>query len=540
MVATARCPDRSQLERFLRADLPDEDASGIESHLESCDSCASSIHEISSEDPLMKGLRGGPPGPTERQVDTLAERFCRGLPGLLAPGRALETTDLDPDPADPDGPGAGMTEEVFDFLAPAEGPGEIGRLGPYRVTGPIGAGGMGIVFRAEDPLLRRPVALKVMKRSLSAGAEARRRFLREAQAVAALDHDHVVAIYQAGEDRGVLFLAMPLLRGETLADRLRREGSTAPGRGPPGRPRGRRGAGRRASPRAGPPRHQAGEPLARRRPRPGEDPRLRPVEEPGAGGRPEPVGPDRRHAALHEPRAGKGRPDHAALRPLQPRLRPLSHDHGTSSLRRPRHARGPHGAGRGDARAARSAQPGAATGRLRAHHDRCWPATPRRRPGSARAVVEAIEAIERSPSPAPAPRRRLTPIGLALLVVLGLAGAGAAFGPQVVRILTDQGQLVIETSDPEVRVEVKRGGRLVTNRRPRLGPPGRPPCRGIRPRTLRGEGRPPALDPPIRTGEGGREVVRVTMEPIARRASREGNARRAARRRRSTRRRSTA
>ena len=224
MVAAARCPDRSQLERFLRADLPDEDASGIEFHLESCDSCASSIHEISSEDPLMMGLRGGPPEPAERQVDALAERFCRILPDLLAPGRALETTDLDPAPLDPDGPGVGTTDEVFDFLAPAEGPGEIGRLGPYRVTGPIGAGGMGIVFRAEDPLLRRPVALKVMKRSLSAGAEARRRFLREARAVAALDHDHIVAIYQAAEDRGILFLAMPLLQGETLSNRLRREG----------------------------------------------------------------------------------------------------------------------------------------------------------------------------------------------------------------------------------------------------------------------------------------------------------------------------
>ncbi len=225
MVATARCPDRSQLERFLSADLPDEDVSGIESHLEACDSCASSIHEISSEDPLMKGLRGGSPGPTERQVDTLAEQFCRVLPGLLAPGRAPETTDLDPDPPAPDDSGPGMTEEVFGLpRRRPRGPGEIGRLGPYRVTGPIGAGGMGIVFRAEDPLLRRPVALKVMKRSLSAGAEARRRFLREAQAVAAIEHDHVVAIYQAGEERGVLFLAMPLLRGETLGDRLRRDG----------------------------------------------------------------------------------------------------------------------------------------------------------------------------------------------------------------------------------------------------------------------------------------------------------------------------
>ena len=117
-----------------------------------------------------------------------------------------------------------MTDEVFDFLAPAEGPGEIGRLGPYRVTGPIGAGGMGIVFRAEDPLLSEAGRPEGDEAVASAGAEARRRFLREARAVAALDHDHIVAIYQAAEDRGILFLAMPLLQGETLSDRLRREG----------------------------------------------------------------------------------------------------------------------------------------------------------------------------------------------------------------------------------------------------------------------------------------------------------------------------
>ena len=90
MAAAARCPDRSQLERFLSADLSDEDASGIEFHLQECETCASSIHEISSEDPLIKDLRGGPAGPAERQVDVLAERFCRILPGLLAPGPGLE------------------------------------------------------------------------------------------------------------------------------------------------------------------------------------------------------------------------------------------------------------------------------------------------------------------------------------------------------------------------------------------------------------------------------------------------------------------
>src|SRR5258708_39567077 len=83
---------------------------------------------------------------------------------------------------------------------------------------------MGIVLKAEDPLLKRLVAVKVMRPTLAADAENRQRFLREAQAAAAVEHAHVVAIHQVGEENGVPFLVMPLLQGETLEDRLRRDG----------------------------------------------------------------------------------------------------------------------------------------------------------------------------------------------------------------------------------------------------------------------------------------------------------------------------
>jgi hypothetical protein len=109
----------------------------------------------------------------------------------------------------------------FPFLAPAQRPDEIGRLGPYRVLGELGRGGMGVVFRAEDPALRRQVALKVMLPQFAADPGDRARFVREARAQAAVEHEHVAAIYQVGEDRGVAFLAMPLLRGQSLADALR-------------------------------------------------------------------------------------------------------------------------------------------------------------------------------------------------------------------------------------------------------------------------------------------------------------------------------
>ena len=116
----------------------------------------------------------------------------------------------------------------YPFLAPADGPDELGRLGPYRILKVLGSGAMGVIFEAEDPHLKRRVALKVMKPSLVSSAEFRRRFRREGQLAAAIDHEHLVTIYQVGEDRGVPFLAMQLLQGETLEDRLNRSGGRLP------------------------------------------------------------------------------------------------------------------------------------------------------------------------------------------------------------------------------------------------------------------------------------------------------------------------
>src|SRR4051812_16155442 len=132
------------------------------------------------------------------------------------PGRSEETVDhLQPIVA---------KKETYAFLAPPQQPDELGRLGPYRVLAVLGAGGMGIVFRAEDPQLARLVALKAMLPALAASDSARQRFLREARAAAAIKHDHIVTIHQVGEDRGAPFLAMEFLEGEPLDARLQREG----------------------------------------------------------------------------------------------------------------------------------------------------------------------------------------------------------------------------------------------------------------------------------------------------------------------------
>jgi hypothetical protein len=124
----------------------------------------------------------------------------------------------------------------YPFLAPPQELDEMGRLGPYRVLKVLGTGAMGVVFQAEDPQLRRPVALKVMRPTLAASAEFHRRFLREARLAAAIDHEHIVTVYQVGEDRGVPFLAMQLLRGKTLEDHLQRAGDADAGAAAQDRP----------------------------------------------------------------------------------------------------------------------------------------------------------------------------------------------------------------------------------------------------------------------------------------------------------------
>ncbi len=94
------------------------------------------------------------------------------------------------------------------------------RISQYEIGKPLGQGGMGVVFLARDRTLDRPVALKFLSNELQEDATARRRFVREAKAAAALDHPYICKIYETGEADGRPFIAMEYVRGETLAARL--------------------------------------------------------------------------------------------------------------------------------------------------------------------------------------------------------------------------------------------------------------------------------------------------------------------------------
>ena len=111
-----------------------------------------------------------------------------------------------------------------DFLDPCNVPGALGSLAGHMVLEVIGRGGMGIVLRAQDCKLNRIVAIKVLVPEFAGNLQARRRFLREAQAAAAVSHDHVVTIYAVDDDRKLPYLVMECISGQSLQQKIDKTG----------------------------------------------------------------------------------------------------------------------------------------------------------------------------------------------------------------------------------------------------------------------------------------------------------------------------
>jgi eukaryotic-like serine/threonine-protein kinase len=111
-------------------------------------------------------------------------------------------------------------DETLEFLTPCDTPNRLGLLAHYEIIEIIGRGGMGIVLRGVDVKLNRVVAVKVLTPQLAANATARQRFRREAQAAAAVSHDHVVAIHAVDEFSGLPYLVMDYVSGPSLQQRI--------------------------------------------------------------------------------------------------------------------------------------------------------------------------------------------------------------------------------------------------------------------------------------------------------------------------------
>lgn len=219
MAAIGICPNRNELQQLAHGLLSADRLDEIAGHVEQCPGCVATLSGIRSADTLIDAVQGSSviDRPTS-QVNAVIERLCK-VPGVAQPQTAALSVGRQSSPNPPVGESTD-SHEPLDFLAPAQLPDEIGRLGPYRILKVLGVGGMGVVFQAEDPQLKRSFALKTMKPAIAANPKHRQRFLREAQAAARVESDHIVPIYQVGEERGVPYLAMPLLKGSSLEQRL--------------------------------------------------------------------------------------------------------------------------------------------------------------------------------------------------------------------------------------------------------------------------------------------------------------------------------
>src|ERR671918_3242863 len=98
----------------------------------------------------------------------------------------------------------------------------------YRIVEPIGAGGMGAVYKAFDNKLQRIVALKLLPSEYVSQEDRRRRFFQEARAASALNHPHILIIYEVGEDDGTPYIAMEFVEGETLRQKIKNNGLQLP------------------------------------------------------------------------------------------------------------------------------------------------------------------------------------------------------------------------------------------------------------------------------------------------------------------------
>ena len=131
--------------------------------------------------------------------------------------------------------------------------------GRYRLEAKLGSGGMSTVYLARDQTLDRPVAVKVMHREMSEQADQLERFRQEARSVAKLSHPNVVSVIDAGEDGGHPYIVFEYVEGETLKQRISRDGALDAAGGDRLRDRDRPRPLGRPRPQHGPPRHQAAE-----------------------------------------------------------------------------------------------------------------------------------------------------------------------------------------------------------------------------------------------------------------------------------------
>lgn len=207
MTKSAAC-DYESLRLVVRDGVQDSRRSQLEEHLAACAACR---HEL-------ERLSGGADWLCEvRKHLSSSEIRTYSASETPSTGRNSPWNCDESQGGDLDQPDAG---DKLDFLEPSDDPTKLGRLGAYEIDSVIGRGGMGIVLKAYDSALNRHVAIKVLAAQLATSGAARKRFSREAQAAAAVVHEHVVAIHAVDNSSKLPFIVMPYIPGRSLQERL--------------------------------------------------------------------------------------------------------------------------------------------------------------------------------------------------------------------------------------------------------------------------------------------------------------------------------
>jgi serine/threonine-protein kinase len=195
------CPCDDRLQGLLDGSICDRDVPALMAHLDHCACCRRRLDALAGSPGTWHGLA----------------RNLRGKDreGEESPALAAVLADLR---SGPDEEATGPAPSRSASAVPA-------RVGRYQIERLVGRGGMGRVYKAFDPSLRRVVAVKLLNDSLAADPTARSRFLREARAVASITHDHVVTIHEVDEEAGQPYIVMQFIHGESLQTRVDRLGA---------------------------------------------------------------------------------------------------------------------------------------------------------------------------------------------------------------------------------------------------------------------------------------------------------------------------
>jgi eukaryotic-like serine/threonine-protein kinase len=197
MVQRSATCDPNRLEQLLRDRLPEDARRQVEAHLFLCPGCRDRLDELAGGARWWGDVRRylGNDGASEQPLPTMDHPGPRRWP------------DVD-----------------LRFLQACDNPAALGSLGGYEVYEVLGQGGWGIVLKAFDLSLHRPVAIKVLVEGVSSIGTARKRFAREARAAAAVVHDHVVPVYAVNAEATPPYLVMAFIPGQSLQQRLDRSG----------------------------------------------------------------------------------------------------------------------------------------------------------------------------------------------------------------------------------------------------------------------------------------------------------------------------